>query len=193
MNPYLILSALIAALATAGGSYFKGRNDGKQVAEARATQITTQWQAERQRIINAALAASENARQKEAAYANAVKATQDHYARESEITKAAAARAANELERLRVAVNAASARPGANRHGGSRVPADARELSAAVNASRTDEGASTAGVLLLTCSGRLREVAQVADELGDQIRGLHRHVESLLERIAGTPDVQKAP
>jgi hypothetical protein len=192
MNPYLILGALIAALATAGGSYFKGRSDGKQVAEARATQITTQWQAERERIINAALAASENARQKEAAYANAVEATRDHYARESEITKAAAARAANELERLRLAVNTSSG-SGTNRHGSPGTPADARELSAAVNASRTDEGTSTTGVLLLACSGQLRGVAQVADELGDQVRGLHRHVESLLERIASTPDVQKAP
>jgi hypothetical protein len=30
-------------------------------------------------------------------------------------------------------------------------------------------------------------VAETADELGDQVRGLHRHIDALLERIAGKP------
>jgi hypothetical protein len=185
MNPYLILGALLAALATAGGSYFKGRQDGQQTAEARVSQVTSQWEQERQRITAAALAASEEARRKETAYVAAVEATRTYYAQENAITKAAVDRSSRELERLRVAANTTPTGSRADRPSGSGTHPDARELSAAVNASGTDEGASTAGVLLLACSGQLRGVADVADELGDQVRGLHRHVESLLERIAG--------
>jgi hypothetical protein len=149
-------------------------------------EVTAQWDKERQRITAAALAASQQERQKEAAYVSAVEATRGHYERESAVTKAAVARAHRELERLRDAVNT-PAGSGFGRRGGAGAHPDALELSGAVTAAGTDEGASPPGVLLLSCSGELREVAQAADELGDQVRGLHRHIESLLEHIAGTP------
>lgn len=183
-------AAVVAALLAAGvGWHFHAVSAAEAKGYKRgADKVTEQWDKERQRIVAAALAASQQARQKEAAYVNAVEATRDHYARESAITAAAVARAGRELERLRIAVNtAAAARSGSDRPGSAAAPADARELSAAVNAARADEGAGAAGVLLLTCGGRLREMAQIADELSDQVRGLHRHTDALLEHIAGKP------
>jgi hypothetical protein len=152
-----------------------------------AAEVTAQWDKERQRITAAALAASELARQKEAAYVNAVEATRDHYTRESAITKAAAGRSARELERLRLAVAAFGVRPDIGGRGGAGTDQDARELQAPGVTEGADETAAGVGVLLLACGTELQDVAREADELGDQIKGLHRHVDTLLERIAGSP------
>lgn len=158
-----------------------------------ADKVTAQWDEERQRITTAALAASEKARQKEIAYVNAVEITRDHYERESAITKAAAARSARELERLRVAVAEATIGSGADRRGGAGVSPDSRDVRAAGDAPRADEATAGVGSLLLACGTELQDVAREADELGDQVRGLHRHVDTLLERIAGSPPGTPTP
>jgi hypothetical protein len=154
-----------------------------------AAEVTAHWEQERKRITKAALAASEEARQREHAYVNAVEATRGYYARESEITKAAAGRAARELERLRVAVSVAAVgvRPAVSGRGGPGVFEDPLHVRAPGVAEGVDAAASEVGSLLVACGGELQEVARVADELGDQVRGLHRHVDTLLERIAGSP------
>jgi hypothetical protein len=152
-----------------------------------AEEVTAQWNQERQRITAAALAASEEARQKEKAYVTAVEVTRDHYTRESAITKAAANRSARELERLRVAVAAVGVRPAVSGRGGAGVFEDPLQVRAPGVAEGVDAAASEVGSLLVACGGELQEVARVADELGDQVRGLHRHVDTLLERIAGSP------
>jgi hypothetical protein len=46
MNPYLILGALVAALAAAGGGYLKGRHDAQLVAEAEAQVLFNAHRAE---------------------------------------------------------------------------------------------------------------------------------------------------
>ena len=159
----------------------------KTAREEGRAEIRAQWDQEKARIVAAALAASEEARQKEKAYVNAVESTRGHYARESAITKAAAARSARELERLRLAIAAVGVRPDVSGRGGAGTDQDARELQALGDAAGVDETAAGVGVLLLACGTELQEVARVADELGDQVKGLHRHIDALLERIAGKP------
>jgi hypothetical protein len=159
----------------------------KTAREEGRAEIRAQWDQEKARIVAVALAASEEARQKEKAYVNAVESTRDHYARESAITKAAAARASSELERLRVAVAAVGVRPDIGGRSGAGAHQDARELQAFGVTEGVDETAGAIGVLLLACGGELQSVAREADELGDQVRGLHRHIDTLLERIAGKP------
>ena len=185
LQPRLILAAVLAALV---GWHFYAVNTARKEGHAQgAAEVTAQWDKERNRIVAAALAASENARQKEKAYVTAVEVTRDHYTRESAITKAAAGRSARELERLRVAVAAVWVRPAVSGRGGAGTHQDARELQAPGDAEGADETAGAIGSLLLACGTELQSVARVADELGDQIKGLHRHVDTLLERIAGSP------
>jgi len=184
LQPRLIFAALLAALV---GWHFYAVHEARKEGHAQgAAEVTAQWNEERNRIVAAALAASQEARQKEAAYANAVEATRDHYTRESAITKAAAGRSARELERLRLAVAAATG-SGAGGRGSAGTHQDARNLQAFGDAAGVDETAAGVGVLLLACGTELQDVAREADELGDQIKGLHRHVDTLLERIAGSP------
>jgi hypothetical protein len=191
MNSLIVkVVALLAAISAVTIWHFREVHSAEADGHERgASEVAAKWDQERQRITAAALTASELARQKEAAYVTAVESTREHYARESDASKVAAARAASELGRLRVAVaNARPAGSGVGRCGGA-GPNPPPNDHAAVDAPRVDETAPGVGVLLIACGEQLQDVARVADELGDQVRGLQRHTESLLEHIAGQPPI----